>query len=125
MELIDDALQKKMDSDYVVHVLEDVNEIQAYVCFGKTPLTETTYDFYWMVIDPRHQRRGFGLMLFQYVEDQIRARGGKLLLCETSSLEGYGRVLRLYEKLGYEFVARINDFYREGDDKLIYKKILT
>ena len=125
MELVDDVVQKFEKSDYVVHVLEDDNEIiRAYVCFGKTPLTESTFDFYWMVIDPQQQRRGYGLMLFQYVEEQVRERGGKLLMCETSSLEGYDRVVRLYEKLGYEYVARIQDFYRSGDDKLIYKKLL-
>ena len=125
MELVDDVLQKFDKSDYIVHVLEDDNEfIQAYVCFGKTPLTESTFDFYWMVIDPQQQRRGYGLMLFQYVENQVRERGGKLLMCETSSLDGYDRVVRLYEKLGYEYVARIQDFYRAGDDKLIYKKLL-
>lgn len=126
MELIEDALLKQESSDYIVHVLEEEEggEITAYVCFGKTPLTASTYDFYWMVIDPAKQRRGFGRMLFQHVEEQVRSRGGKLLMCETSSLEGYDRVVRLYEKLGYEFVARIKDFYRDGDDKLIYKKTL-
>jgi ribosomal protein S18 acetylase RimI-like enzyme len=124
-ELIDDVLAKGNSSDYIVHVCEDGNGIiQGYVCFGQNPLTDSTFDFYWMVIDRQFQGRGIGLMLFQHVEIQVKERGGKLLMCETSSLEGYDRVVRLYEKLGYQFVARIPDFYREGDDRLIYMKQL-
>jgi len=126
LELIDDVISKEQASDYVVDVLEDDDGIvQAYVCFGHTPLTQHTFDFYWMVIDSQHQRRGLGFMLFQHVEHQVRARDGKLLMCETSSLESYERVVRLYDKLGYQHVARIKNFYREGDDKLIYMKELV
>src|SRR5207249_3209980 len=88
LELIDDAISKKDKSDYVVDVMEDEEGcVQAYVCFGQNPLTDHTFDFYWMVIDRQLQGRGIGLMLFQYVEKEVRERGGKLLLCETSSLE--------------------------------------
>jgi ribosomal protein S18 acetylase RimI-like enzyme len=126
MELIEDVILRGQASDYIIDVLEDEEGVvQAYVCFGHTPLTANTFDFYWMVIDPEHQRRGFGYLLFQHVENEVRAKGGRLLMCETSSLEGYERVLRLYEKLGYQFVARIRNFYREGDDKLIYMKELA
>ena len=126
IELIDDAIQKQGASDYIVEVLEDDDHtVQAYVCFGKTPLTQNTFDFYWMVIDSRRQRRGLGFLLFQHVEKRVRELGGKLLMCETSSLDGYERVVRLYEKLEYTFVARIKSFYRDGDDKLIYMKELA
>lgn len=126
MELIDDVISKNGSSDYTVYVSQDDKDVvQAYVCFGQTPLTDHTYDFYWMAIDPQHQRCGLGLKLFQYVEAQVRERGGKLLMCETSSMESYERVVRLYERLGYQPVARIKNFYRLGDDKLIYMKELS
>jgi ribosomal protein S18 acetylase RimI-like enzyme len=126
MELIDDVIAKEDKSDYIIYVLEDDEQIvRAYVCYGQTPLTDHTYDFYWMAIDPNHQRKGLGLRLFQFVEEQVRDRGGKLLMCETSSQETYARVIKLYERLGYQPVARIKNFYREGDDKLIYMKELS
>lgn len=125
MELIDDALTKKESSDYIVDVLEDERGVvHAYVCFGLNPLTDHTFDFYWMVIHREVQGRGLGLMLFQHVETRVRERGGKLLMCETSSLEAYSRVIRMYKKLGYRQVAHIPNFYREGDDKFIYMKEL-
>ncbi len=126
MELIDDAIHRGDASDYIVDVLEDeAGLVLAYVCFGLTPLTDHTFDFYWMVVDSKYQGRGIGVMLFQHVESQVRSRGGKLLMCETSSLEGYSRVVLMYEKLGYQFVTRIKDFYRTGDDKIIYMKYMT
>jgi ribosomal protein S18 acetylase RimI-like enzyme len=126
IELIDDVISKDGNSDYIIYVLEDDEQVvQAYVCYGQTPLTDHTYDFYWMAIDPDHQRKGFGLRLFQFVEEQVRDQGGKLLMCETSSQESYERVIKLYDRLGYQPVARIKNFYRQGDDKLIYMKQLS
>ncbi|PWT92387.1 MAG: hypothetical protein C5B54_03600 [Acidobacteria bacterium] len=123
LELIDDVIAKEQKSDYIIYVCEDeTNIVQAYVCFGKTPLTESTFDFYWCVVDQDFQRHGLGFRLFQFVETEVQRLGGKLLMCETSSLDSYDRVLKLYEKLGYQFVARIKNFYREGDDKFIYMK---
>lgn len=123
LELVDDVCTKAEKSDYIIYVLEDDSKtVRAYVCFGKTPLTESTFDFYWMAIDPTFQGKGIGFQLFQFVERQVKQRGGRRLMCETSSLDDYHRVIRMYEKLGYRFVARIADFYKDGDDKLIYVK---
>ena len=125
LELIDDVCEKEERSDYIIYVLEDESKIvRGYVCFGKTPLTESTFDFYWMAIDPSFQGKGIGLHFFQFVERQVKQRGARRLMCETSSLDDYQRVVRLYEKLGYQFVARIRNFYKDGDDKLIYMKEL-
>jgi ribosomal protein S18 acetylase RimI-like enzyme len=52
-------------------------------------------------------------------------RGGRMLLIETSSHETYGATIRFYKRSGYELVARIKNFYRIGDDKLVFFKELT
>jgi len=51
--------------------------------------------------------------------------GGRMILIETSSQETYGATVRFYEKAGYELVARIKNFYRVGDDKLVFSKELA
>lgn len=122
IELVDDSLQKGRASDYLVYVLESEEVVCGYVCFGRTPLTESTYDFYWMAVDPQYQGRGLGKALIRFVEEEVRRRGGSLLILETSSLESYNRTVRIYEHAGYHLAARIPDFYRKGDDKLIYVK---
>ena len=47
-----------------------------------------------------------------------------MLLIETSSQESYGSTQRFYEAAGYELAARIRNFYRVGDDKLVFLKEL-
>jgi ribosomal protein S18 acetylase RimI-like enzyme len=128
LELVDEALDKGEESGYIARVLEVGREhrsVQGYVCYGPTPLTQGVYDLYWIVIDPAVQGKGFGRLLIEYVEEDIGKRRGRMLLIETSSQESYGATLRFYQKAGYEIAARIKNFYRIGDDKLVFLKELT
>lgn len=128
MELVDEALEKGEKSGYIAIVLEVAKEhaaVQGYACYGPTPLTHGVFDLYWIAIDPAFQGRGFGRRLIEYVEQDIVKRGGRMLLIETSSQEAYGPTIRFYNKAGYELVARIGNFYRIGDDKLVFSKELV
>jgi ribosomal protein S18 acetylase RimI-like enzyme len=128
LELMDEALEKGEESGYMIRVLEVGKEhlsVQGYVCYGPTPLTQGVYDLYWIVIDPAVQGKGFGRRLIEYVEGDIVKRGGRMLLIETSSSEAYNATIRFYKKAGYKLVARIKNFYRIGDDKLVFSKELT
>jgi len=128
LELVDEALEKGEECGYIIRVLEVGKEqsvVQGYVCYGPTPLTQGVYDLYWIVTDPTVQGKGFGQRLMEYVERDIVKRGGRMLLIETSSQETYAPTIRFYKKAGYEIVARIKNFYRIGDDKLVFLKELT
>ena len=48
-----------------------------------------------------------------------------MMLIETSSQESDSATVRFYERAGYALGARIPDYYRVGDDKLIYVKVLS
>lgn len=120
LELVDAWLARGEASEYYVHVLRDEGTLRGYVCFGPTPLTEGTYDLYWIAVDAESQGRGFGQTLLRFVEDQVRERRGRLLLIETSSQESYGGTQRFYERAGYALMARVEDFYKPGDDKVIF-----
>ena len=122
LELIDAWLDKGEASDYYVHVLSDESALRGYVCFGPTPMTDGTFDLYWIAVDASTRGRGFGQRLLQFVEDDVRKRKGRLLLIETSSQESYGGTQRFYEKAGYVVLARVADFYKPGDDKIIFGK---
>jgi ribosomal protein S18 acetylase RimI-like enzyme len=128
LELVDEALEKGEESGYILRVLEVGKEhlaVQGYVCYGLTPLTQGVYDLYWIVTDPAVQGKGFGRRLIEYVEGDIVRRGGRMLLIETSSQETYGPTIRFYQRAGYKLAARIKNFYRIGDDKLVFSKELT
>ncbi len=127
LELVDEALAEGEKSGYMIVVLEDGKNpvVKGYACYGPTPLTEGVYDLYWIAVDPSAQGKGFGQRLLKYVEQDVGKRGGRMLLIETSSHEIYGATIRFYERSGYELVARIKNFYRIGDDKLVFSKELT
>jgi len=128
LELVDEALDRGEESGYFFAVLEHGNKhsvVRGYACYGPVPLTQGAYDLYWIVVDQASQGKGFGRHLLEYVEGDVLRRGGRMILIETSSQESYGDTVRFYEKAGYELVARIKNFYRVGDDKLMFSKELT
>lgn len=124
MAQVDEAIELPDKKDYIVHVLEDESAVQGYVCFGPTPKTVGVWDLYWIAVDPKQQGQGIGAMLLQFVETQVRARNGRMLLIETSSKPSYRPTVRFYEHNGYSEITRIKDFYRVKDDKIVFSKSL-
>jgi ribosomal protein S18 acetylase RimI-like enzyme len=129
LELIDEWLELGEHSGYLTYVLEardpDKAEVLGYVCFGPTPLTESTFDLYWIAVDKSKHRGGVGKRLLKFSEEEVVRRGGRMLLIETSSQETYGGTIQFYERTGYELVGKIPEYYKPGDDKLIFAKRLT
>ena len=129
LELIDEWLELGEHSGYLTYVVEEVGEdeskVGGYVCFGPTPLTESTFDLYWIAVDKTKHRSGVGKRLLKFAEEEVVRRNGKLLLVETSSMETYDGTIAFYEKTGYELVGRIIEYYKAGDDKLIFAKRLV
>src|SRR5262245_30784383 len=127
LELVDESLAKGEASGYIIEVVESdaTRGVDGYVCYGPTPMTEGTYDLYWIAVDEAMQGRGLGQLLIRRAESEVLRRGGRLLMIETSSKESYGATQRFYDRAGYELAARIRDFYRVGDDKLVFVKRLV
>lgn len=123
LELIDDAAENEA-SDYWIRVAEIGGEVAGYVCFGPTPMTESTFDLYWVVVHERFRGRGLAGALIRAMEEELRGGGATGVRVETSVTEGYGAARRLYAKLDYPEAARLADFYRRGDDLIVYYKRL-
>lgn len=125
IEVVEEGLADP-ESGYFTFVLEDEQGgVAGYECHGPTPLTLGTFDLYWIAVDPGSQGSGYGRELLRFAEGDVRSRGGRLLLIETSSQESYSATIRFYERSGYPLVARIPDFYKPHDDKLIFAKALS
>jgi GNAT superfamily N-acetyltransferase len=122
-ELIDAYLDTSEPEDYEVVVSEDDGGgVIGYMTWGPTPLAENVYDLYWMAVSPREQGRGRGKELIAWLEDRIRSLGGRMIIIETASQPNYHPTRQFYLRLGYTEVARIPDFYKPGDDRIIYTK---
>lgn len=120
LELIDLCLAGS--PDYIVEVLKEEDKIIGYVCYGENPITSGIWDLYWICVSPEYHGKGYGEMLLKKVENSVKEKGGRSLFIETSSLESYERARKFYEKNGFKIVCIINDFYKIGDHKIIYRK---
>lgn len=90
--------------------------------FGPNDMTDGTWDLWWIAVSPQRQGEGIGGELLHFTEEQVRAGGGRQLLIETSSRPQYDKTRAFYLGRGYDEVARIPDFYAEGDSKVVFLK---
>ena len=122
-ELIDIYLKNPAQKDYFIVVIEnEQREVAGYMTYGPTPLTEGTWDLYWIAVSPMEQGKGYGQKLVSFLEEEVIRLRGRLIIIETSSQPKYLPTRKFYEKLGYTEIARIPDFYRPGDDRVIFGK---
>jgi ribosomal protein S18 acetylase RimI-like enzyme len=127
IELLDAALERSDARDGYearVAVEDDGGRVLGYSCFGTTPMTAAAYDLYWLVVGEASRGRGIGAALVDDLVAVLKERGGRVIRVETSSLEGQGGARRFYEKTGFQLAGSIADFYRDGDDLLVFAKVL-
>jgi len=122
-EVIDDALSKK-DKEYLVLVAHTADgEVVGFLCYGLIPLTENSYDLYWIAVDPRKGKLGIGSLMLQEMEKKLRGRNAVVYI-DTSSTDSYQKARNFYKKNGYSTACELKDFYRTGDHKLVFRKEL-
>ena len=124
IELVDLALQPD-NRDYTIVVAErEPGRIIGYICYGPTPMTEGTYDLYWIASDPEVRGQGVGASLVSAMEGDLRRRNARLIRVETSATEAYGPTRGFYASMKYMEECRFRDFYKVGDDLIILAKRL-
>jgi ribosomal protein S18 acetylase RimI-like enzyme len=122
-ELMDAYLEEPEQKDYDVVVVENEAGAPAgYMTWGPTPLAEDAYDLYWMAVAPSEQGKGRGKELVRWLEVEVGKRRGRVVIIETSSQPKYHGTRQFYIDLGFKEVARVPDYYRAGDDRVIYAK---
>jgi ribosomal protein S18 acetylase RimI-like enzyme len=126
LELIDTALNDPSQHDYLIYsgVSPDGN-LLGYYCVGPTPLTIGTYDLYWIAVKPSIHNNGIGKQLLDHAESLVGARGGHLVVAETSSQPKYENTRKFYLRAGYSELARIKDYYKKDDDLVVYGKYVS
>lgn len=123
MELIDTVLSRPDQRDYIIHTAEGASEeVQGYSCIGPTPMTAGTWDLYWIAVDPEASGAGVGKALLRHCEELAVSKGCTLMIAETSSKPSYDGTNRFYLRNAYRELSRIRDYYRKGDDLVVYGK---
>jgi ribosomal protein S18 acetylase RimI-like enzyme len=123
IELVDITLTAGT-KDYTILVADRGGQLVGYVCYGPTPMTEDSYDLYWIASAQEVRGQGVGAALVSGMEGDLRRRKGRLIRVETSATEAYGPTRGFYASMKYGEEARIRDFYKVGDDLIILTKRL-
>jgi len=121
-ELVDERLERGADCDYRFAVAEIEERVVGYACFGPIPCTVSSYDVYWIAVDPTEQGRGVGRRLLADVEKRVVDLGGTRIYVDTSGRDAYAPTRAFYERMGYKRAAALTDFYAPGDAKIVYVK---
>ncbi len=123
-ELIDICIEKPEQRDYYSFVFEDevTKRIAGFLIVGPTPATTGTYDMYWIASHPDFYGRGIAQQLDRFAEEFVREHHGYLLIAETSSQPSYDRTRAFYAKQGYLVLSQIADYYKPGDDLIVFGK---
>ncbi len=100
-------------------------KIAGFLIYGPTPMTESSFDLYWIVVDSREQGKGVGTELLRRMEEEIlcefpRAR----IRVETAGKGEYHYQRRFYLSRTFQEAGRIPDFYSPGDDLVTFWKEL-
>lgn len=125
IELLEIYLRNPAKGEYLFICAVDVlDKPLGYVCFGNAPFTKGTYDVYWIAVDPIWQGKKIGKTIMSYLENKLSTENARMMIAETSSQPKYDKTRLFYERLGFTESARIKDFYKVGDDKIVYMKVL-
>lgn len=88
-------------------------------------LTEGTYNLYALAVHADAQKKGVGKDMMKYIEDLLRANSERVLIVETSSDPSQYAACEFYKSLKYIQVAVIPDFWKDGEDKVVFWKKLV
>ncbi|MFA7384009.1 MAG: GNAT family N-acetyltransferase [Desulfurivibrionaceae bacterium] len=124
VEVIDDTLDPAKNDYCILVAVSEEQGVAGFICYGEIPMTDRRFDLYWVAVDPDLGRKGVGSLLLVRMEEKLVGQGGGIVYVDTSSTPGYDRARSFYEKNGYAVACVLADFYRVGDDRVIYRKTL-
>lgn len=119
-ELLEDYLELADHNGYAFLTASLDEEIVGFACYGPTPLTDGTFDLYWICVDVEFARRGIGRDLIERVVAEVRTLGGRMIVLDTSGTPEYEPTRAFYRSVGFSPTATVPDFYGPDDDLVIF-----
>jgi len=123
-EMMDSQLESENEGHHWIVQTNGAAKIKAAAYYAPEALTNGTWNLYFIAVREALKGQGNGTALLQHVESSLRQNQHRVLIIETSSLDGFELTRRFYLKHGYSEEARIRDFYEAGDDKVVFWKSL-
>ncbi|NLB83703.1 MAG: GNAT family N-acetyltransferase [Synergistaceae bacterium] len=109
--------------DYILLTEEQGGAMAGFLIFGPTPMTSFAFDLYWVVVDPAFQKTGVGRKLEERMCSALLEQSDQAVIrIETAGRDDYLGQRFFYLARHYGECGRIPNFYREGDDLVLYCK---
>lgn len=112
------------DEDHVALVDEGTDGLVGVAYYRPEEGAERVWDLTMIAVSPEVQGSGRGTALLRHVEEDLRSRGQRLLLIDTSGTARYERTRAFYGRRGYLQEARVRDYWQDGDDLVVFSKRL-
>ena len=123
-DMIGDYLGNAASTDIWFTAIEEGKPISIGYCAPER-LTEGTYNLYAIAVHNDQQGKGIGKQMMAYIENELRKKGHRILIVETSGKPEFALTREFYTKCNYVKQATIPEFYEKGDDKIVFWKKLT
>jgi [ribosomal protein S18]-alanine N-acetyltransferase len=113
----DDSIAVLRDPNTEVYVAHEAGERVGFVILSLSGVLNGYIRT--VAIAPSHRDRGIGTQLMTIAETRIFEGSPNAFVSVTSFNH---RARALYERLGYEFVGELSDFFVRGVSELLYRK---
>ncbi len=123
-DMISDYLNNAESEEIWFTGVSDGNIIGLGYCRPEK-FTDGTYNLLAIAVRKEFQGKGIGRDMMGFIEQQLREKSKRILIVETSSDPQYKLTKEFYEKRDYRQEATIQDFWKEGEDKVIFWKKLN
>ncbi|MEM9395543.1 MAG: GNAT family N-acetyltransferase [Pseudomonadota bacterium] len=124
-EMLADLVAEGQAEGHVCLTARLQGDILGFVLAQPEPLTDGTWNMRALAVAPSSQARGVGKALVAAAEKTLSEAQHRLLLVDTSGTSDFSKTRAFYRAVGYHKVAEIEDFWREGDAKITFAKVLN
>jgi ribosomal protein S18 acetylase RimI-like enzyme len=99
--------------------------LTAVVYYRPEEAADRVWDLTMIAVHPAVQGRGTGQATMRHVERDLSGRGARMLAVRTSGTDRYAGTRAFYDRCGYDRVARVADWWTDGDDLVLFTRRLA
>jgi len=122
-EMISDYFNNPDTQDIWFAYIDNDQQVAIGYCVPEK-LTDGTYNLLAIGVSQDSQRKGVASEMMKYIEQLLKHKDGRILIVETSSDDAQIGARYFYQNIGYTQAAVIKDFWKDGEDKIVFWKKL-
>lgn len=122
-EMISDYFNNPATQDIWFTCIDDNKPVAIGYCVPEK-FAEGTYNLLAIGVSVDSQRKGIASEMMKYIEHLLKHKNGRILIVETSSDDAQIGARNFYPKIGYTQVGVLKDFWKDGEDKIVFWKKL-